>query len=86
MPGDAGRKAFFLSRASFGQYGPVAAFELYLYPQSTRALDQGESNHGKLSARGRHRFATASAAMLAERRSPKKKSLIFLRGQWWLDE
>ena len=24
-------RAFFLLRAPFGQYGPVAAFELYLY-------------------------------------------------------
>ena len=38
---DSQSEHFFLLRAPFGQYGPVAAFELYLYPQSTRALDQG---------------------------------------------
>ena len=54
---------FFLLRAPFGQYGPVAAFELYLYT----AVDSRPGPGGSRTTAscqpeaGRYRFATASA-------------------------
>ena len=56
----------FLLQAPFGQYGPVAAFELYLYTAVDSRPGPEGSRTSKLSAlrpsgHGRYRFATASA-------------------------
>ena len=61
--------SFFLLRAPFGQYGPVAAtWALSVYRSRLAPWTRGESNHGKLSVlrplgHGRYRFATASAEL-----------------------
>ena len=60
-------------RAPFGQYGPVAAFELYLYTAVDSRPGPGGSRTTLSVLRplghGRHRFATASAP----NKNPKKK-------------
>ena len=44
--------ARFLVASAVRGISPGRCIELYLQPQTTRALDQGGPNHGKLSARG----------------------------------
>ena len=81
---------FFLLRAPFGQYGPVAAtWALSVYRSRLAPWTRGESNHGKLSVlrplgHGRYRFATASAEMSEElpRQSPSLLSKCPMSTGW----